>query len=132
VRTLRALGLAALALLVLPLAALAQGDPIPDEPGLPLEPSLILLGLFLPLVVAIVKQAGWPAWVNSLAALIVYLVAGFLYLTIRDVPITFDSYIQNAVGVTAVGYVAYKMFWKALGIEPPIMQATSFIAPPTG
>ena len=119
--------LAVLLVLMLPMAALAQdgGVPTPPTTGLELDPVLVLLGLFMPPIVAVIKQSGFSQQVNSLIALVVYLVATILWLWIRNEPITFASYTANATTLTVVGLTAYKMFWGGLGIDPPLTEATS-------
>lgn len=127
IRTLLRAGLvAALLVLMLPVLVFAQdGVPTPPVTGLELDPALVLLGLFMPPIVAIIKQSGFTNQVNSAIALIVYLVATVLWLWVRGEPITFASYTANAATLTVVGLTAYKMFWNGLGIDPPLTVATS-------
>ena len=126
---------AALLVLMLPMAVLAQeGIPTPPTTGLELDPALVLLGLFMPPIVAIIKQSGFSQQINSAVALVVYLVATILWLWVRGEPISFASYTANAATLTVVGLTAYKMFWSGLGIDPVITEKTSVVrdkpAPP--
>lgn len=94
------------------------------------DPALILIGAILPLIVAIAKQVGWPKEVNSVVALVVYIVAVVLYMLNHQIPFTVDAISQNAAVIFAIGFVAYKMFWDALGIDQKVTETTSVVKTP--
>lgn len=79
------------------------------------DPALAFLGIFMPAVVAFVKQSGFSKQVNSVIALAVYLLATVLYMNFRGLPLTLDSFSANAAVLTTIGLTAYKMFWDAVG-----------------
>lgn len=86
------------------------------------DPTLIFLGLLMPLIVAFAKQSGFSKTVNSIIALVVYVAACGLWLVQRNIPITLESLTTNAAALTIIGYTAYKMVWDALypgGDTPP-------------
>lgn len=95
----------------------------------PLDPVLVIIGLLLPLVVSVAKQTGWGDRTNSIVAIIVYIVAAGLWLVYNHVPITLEDITANAVVLTTIGLMAYKMFYKALGIDPVVTEKTSIVTP---
>ena len=80
-----------------------------------LDPTLALLGLVMPPIVALIKQSGFSKQVNSIIALVVYAAATLLYMNFHGIPIDLNSFATNATVLTVVGLTAYKMFWSAIG-----------------
>jgi hypothetical protein len=96
-----------------------------------------IIAFFIPLLVSLVKQAGFTRQVNSIIALVVYVVAGIAYVVVTAGPEgwTPDAIIASVTVATLVGTAAYNMFWSNLGtateddtsLESRLMTATSFI-----
>lgn len=112
-------------LLLVALPALAQGDPIPNEPGLPVDPTIILIGAILPLITALFKQSGLTKEANSVIAIAVYVGACLLYMVQQQIPFTIEAFSQNAAAIFGIGFIAYKMVWDALGVDASLTAATS-------
>lgn len=91
------------------------------------DPTLVLIGAILPLIVALCKQAGWDKRTNSVVAFAVYVLAVILYMIQRQIPFTLEDISQNAGVIFASGFVAYKMFWDALGIDAAVTDKTSVV-----
>lgn len=92
-----------------------------------LEPALLLLGVLMPPIVAIIKQSGWSKTVNSVVALVVYLIAVVIYMGYEQIPFTIEAVAQNATALIGVGFLAYKMFWDAIGADAAITEKTTVV-----
>jgi hypothetical protein len=96
-----------------------------------------IIAFFIPILVSLVKQAGFSTQVNATIALVVYVVAGVAYVVVTAGPdgFTADSVIGAVTVATLVGTAAYNLFWSNLGkstsdstnLEESLTQATSFI-----
>jgi hypothetical protein len=96
-----------------------------------------IIAFFIPLLVSLVKQAGFTKQVNATIALVVYVVAGIAYVVITAGPegYTVDAIIASITTATIVGTAAYNLFWSNLGVsedgdtslEARLMMTTSFI-----
>jgi hypothetical protein len=85
-----------------------------------------LVALFIPLLIAVVKQSGFPATVNGLIAMAVYIITGVIAVAVSGQTIDLQN-ILPAIGIfTTGGSVAYLAFWKNLG-EPKLVAKTSII-----
>lgn len=80
-----------------------------------------LVSFFIPLLVAVVKQYGFSAQVNSVIALLVYVIAGMLHVVITVSPQgwTVDNLIASVATAVVVGTAAYNLFWTNLGVSRP-------------
>ncbi len=92
-----------------------------------IDPAIILIGAILPLIVALAKQTGWDKRTNSVVAIIVYALAVFLYMVQHQIPFTLEAFSENAAAITSIGFVAYKMFWDALGIDAAVTEKTTVV-----
>lgn len=96
-----------------------------------------VIAFFIPLIVSIVKQAGFTKQVNATIALLIYVVTGIVYVVVTAGPegYTVDSIIASITTATLVGTAAYNLFWSNLGVsqdgdlslENRLTMATSFI-----
>lgn len=99
------------------------------------NPALIIFSLILPLLISFVKQAGWNSSVNSLIALICYVVVGVAATVVSGEELNLENAVQLIGLVTVFGTVAYNLFWKNFGssteggasFEDRLTEATSFV-----
>lgn len=100
-----------------------------------LDPALIIIGFFMPVLVALIKQADFSQQVNNAIAFAVYIIAAVIWMLLQKIPLTLEAFAQNAAALTVVGLAAYKMFWDAIGtgdssIDKTLTSATSIVRPP--
>ena len=84
-----------------------------------------LIAFFVPLVVAVVKQAGYPTAINAVIAIVIYVVFGVLAVVANAKALTLDNIVPAVELFTVVGTSAYYAFWRNIG-EPKLLAATSF------
>jgi len=89
-----------------------------------LETANLVLSLFLPLLVTLVKQSGWDDRVNKLIALAVYL-AWALIVTVAAGDFSVPGFLQTFAITLTTGTIAYQMIWKAFGIDDALTAVTS-------
>lgn len=85
----------------------------------------VLVAFFTPLVVALFKQAGWPTWVNSVVAIVVYVLFGLGAVLMAGDTFNLDNIVPAVTVFVTIGTVAYNAFWKNVG-EQSLTFATSF------
>ena len=105
---------------------------------IPLDPTqgaaFLIAALFMPLIVALVKQSGLSSAANSIIALVVYAVFAVLGAVFAGVEVTQDNIIQLTIAAALAGRLAYSMFWSLVGgddqgngsIDDRLTRATSF------
>lgn len=78
-----------------------------------------VIAFFIPLLVSLVKQAGWTTQMNAAVAFLVYLVAGAAYVIVTAGPagFTLESIVAAMTVATVVGTAAYNLFWSNLGVR---------------
>lgn len=86
----------------------------------------VLVAFFAPLLVALFKQAGWPTWVNSVVAIIVYIVFGVGAVLMAGDTFDINNIIPAVTLFVTVGTVAYTAFWRNVG-ERSLVAKTSVV-----
>lgn len=72
----------------------------------------VVLGFFLPILVAFIKREHFPnAW-NAIIAIAVYIVFGVAAVVFSGQPFVLDNIIPSVGIFTAAGTVGYAAFWK--------------------
>lgn len=89
-----------------------------------------IVAMFAPLIVSIVKQAGWPATVNGFIAVACYLVFGAIAVVVSGQALTIDNFVPLAAIFTTVGTAAYYAFWQHTGLETALTTSTSIVKAP--
>lgn len=100
--------------------------------------SISPLDALIPIIVALVKQSGFPKNWNALIAAAVYVVwtGVSLYLGIHGsgVPLTVELFITTFVGAATTGFISYQLIWSQLGgnggLEQKLEDATSIVQGP--
>lgn len=99
------------------------------------NPAFILFAALCPLLIAVIKQEGFSAQVNSVIALACYVIVGILGALLSSGPFTLDNVVGLITIATLVGSAAYSLFWSQIGtgqfgvglsIDHRIQEATSF------
>lgn len=72
----------------------------------------LLIGIFLPILIEIVKQGKMPPWANGLIVLVSSVVFGGFQALIAGQLDTPQSYLQAVIIILAAAVVAYNQFWK--------------------
>ncbi len=84
----------------------------------------MLVAFFTPLVVSLIKQTGWPTWVNSVIAIIVYVAFGLGAVVLQGQTFDLDNIVPAVTLFVTIGTVAYSAFWRNVG-EQRLTLATS-------
>ena len=85
--------------------------------------ALIISG-FLPVLVSFLKRLHYDATLNAVIAMVVYAVAGALYVVVSGQPVDVNNLVPTIGIFTAGGTVAYQLFWKNWG-DPQIQAKVS-------
>lgn len=94
------------------------------------DTAVAIIALFAPLIVSIVKQAGWPSSVNGFIAVACYLVFGGIAVVASGQALTIDNFVPLAAIFTTVGTAAYYAFWQHTGLESALTVSTSVVKAP--
>jgi hypothetical protein len=100
------------------------------------NPALVIFAAVLPILIALIKQAGWTSQTNAIVAFACYIVVGVAGALMSGAPVTLETAVQFITTVTLVGSTAYKLFWSNFGVtadgaksvEERVLNATSFIS----
>lgn len=86
----------------------------------------VAIGVFFPLLVALVKQAGWSTGVNAVVALVSSAVAGFVTAYLAGT-VSWDTWGESAVAIWLASGVAYATLWKPTGVNDALKNSTSVV-----
>lgn len=86
-----------------------------------------IVAFVAPLVVSLVKQAGWSSSINGLVALGVYVLFGVGAVLSQGQAFTLDNIVPAVTLFTTVGTVAYQAYWKNSGLQAAITESTSVV-----
>ena len=78
-----------------------------------------VIGIFLPVLVAVVKRENFPNYVNAAIAIVVYIVAGALSVLLQAQTFDLNNIVPAVAIFTASGTIAYQLWWKNWG-DPQI------------
>lgn len=90
----------------------------------------MIVALFAPLLVSVIKQAGWPSSVNGFVAVACYFVFGAVAVVTSGQALTLDNFIPLAGIFTTFGTAAYYAFWQHTGLEAALTTSTSIVKAP--
>jgi hypothetical protein len=94
------------------------------------DTAAAIIAVFAPLIVSLVKQAGWPSSVNGFVAVACYLVFGGLAVVLSGQSLTVDNFVPLAGIFTTIGTAAYYAFWQHTGLEAALTTSTSVVKAP--
>lgn len=111
--------------LILVPAAFAQVPSTGDEGGLSnLAMYALVVGFFLPPVLAIVQQSSWSDKVRAVVAFLACLVAGAGTAYFQG-DLTGRRFAEASLVILTTGMATYRNFWKPTGVAPTIESATN-------
>lgn len=79
------------------------------------NPAFLLFAFFSPVLIAVLKQAGFSRQVNAMIAQIAYVVIGVAAVLLSGEPLTLENAVQLSAIATVVGSAAYGLIWNNLG-----------------
>ncbi len=85
-----------------------------------------IIAFFVPLLIALLKQVGFPNAYNAIIAVAVYVLFGVLGVAVSGKPIDVNNLVPTITLFTTVGTTAYVAFWRNLG-EPALTEKTSAV-----
>ena len=84
----------------------------------------LLVGFFLPPVLAIVQQSSWSDRLRAVVAFVACLLAGAGVAYFQG-DLTGKRFITGALVVMVTGLATYRNFWKPTGVAPAIETKTN-------
>lgn len=99
------------------------------------NPAFVLFAALSPLLISVVKQAGFTRQINALIALLCYIVVGIAGALLSGEELTLENAVTLITLATLVGSAAYNIVWSNLGtstdgdpsLDDRLTMATSFI-----
>jgi len=93
------------------------------------EAAAAIVGIVMPLLVAVVRQAGWPRQVNVAIALAACAGAGVLTAWASG-QLTGQAVVVSAAIVFGAAQVAYQAYWRDSRLLGAIDERTTVVRPP--
>lgn len=90
------------------------------------NPALIIFSALSPLLIAFIKQSGFPQSVNAIIALVCYVIVGIAGAVLSGEELTVENAVALIAVATTIGTVAYQLIWSNVG-EEALTVRTSFI-----
>ncbi len=87
------------------------------------QEAAVIVGFFLPLVLAVPIQSSWPDWAKSLFSVGCYAAAGAI-VALAAGTLTGQTFWEATLTVLTLGVVGYQGVWKPTNIAPRLQQAT--------
>lgn len=84
----------------------------------------LIVGFFLPPVIALVQQPGWSNRVRSVVAFVACAVAGAGTAYFQG-DLTGRRFVEAGLVVLVTSMATFRNFWKTTGITPTIEEATA-------
>jgi hypothetical protein len=88
------------------------------------QQAAVLVGFFLPLVLAIPIQSHWPDQLRTLFSVAAYAAAGAITAAVAG-QLTGKTFWQSTLEIVVLGIVGYQGIWKPSGIAPAIEKHTN-------
>ena len=85
-----------------------------------------IIAFFVPLLIAVLKQAGFPNSYNAVIAVVVYVLFGILGVAVSGQAIDVNNIVPTVGIFVTVGTAAYVAFWRNVG-EPALTEKTSAV-----
>jgi VIT1/CCC1 family predicted Fe2+/Mn2+ transporter len=86
----------------------------------------LVIGVFFPIVAALVKQAGWSQRVNAVVSAALALVAGAVTVAVEG-GFTLERWGEATIAIFIAAVAAFAGFYKPTGIDDAIKNATSVV-----
>ena len=86
----------------------------------------LLVGFFIPPVLAVIQQPGWSGAVRAMVTFIACCLTAIVVIALDDtVSLEFDTWIISALTILVTAISTYQSLWKPTGITPAIEGVTS-------
>lgn len=92
------------------------------------ETIALIIGIVLPALISIVKQAGLNRWINTAIAIGTCALAGFVTVWARG-EIDWRNWAAAAAIILGVASTVYATFWRPSGIDTWLDNLTSVLQP---
>lgn len=86
----------------------------------------LVIGVFFPIVAALVKQQGWTQRANAIVATVLALVTGVVAVLVEG-NFTWERWGEATIAIFVAAVAAYSGFYKPTGIDEAIKNATSVV-----
>lgn len=90
------------------------------------EMLLLIIGVLLPPLIEIVKQARFAKWINAVIVIASCLAVALGTIWARGTPINVENYAQAAIIITVAAIAAYRLYWQPV-LGDKLMIATSIL-----
>jgi VIT1/CCC1 family predicted Fe2+/Mn2+ transporter len=85
----------------------------------------VAIGVFFPILAALVKQQGWSQQVNAVVATVLAGIAGYVTVALSEPGVSWETWGTSSVAIFVAAVAAFAGFWKPTGIDDAIKNATS-------
>lgn len=89
-----------------------------------LEMWSLVVGFFLPMVIAVVQQPRFPQPVRALITFLACMVASGVTIWLQG-EVEFERWVESGLLILVSTIATYKGLWKPVGLAPEIERATS-------
>ncbi len=87
----------------------------------------VVVGVFFPILAALVKQQGWSTSVNAVVSTVLAGIAGFVTVALSDTGVSFETWGTSSVAIFIAAVAAFRGFYSPTGIDEAIKNATSVV-----
>jgi stage V sporulation protein SpoVS len=87
----------------------------------------VAIGVFFPILAALVKQQGWSTQANAVVATVLAAVAGFVTVALSDAGVSLENWGTSSVAIFIAAVAAFRGFYAPTGIDEAIKNATSVV-----
>ncbi len=89
----------------------------------------IVIGFFMPLVVALINQARWPATIKGLSSFAVCAAAAAVTVYVRG-DWGAETWLRTVLVIFLTAIATYRLWWRPSEIAPRVEQATTLSSSP--
>jgi len=86
----------------------------------------VAIGVFFPILAALVKQQGWSSRVNAIVAAVLAGVVGYVTVALSESGVSLENWGTSSVAIFVTAVAAYAGFYNPTDIDTAIKDATSF------
>lgn len=85
----------------------------------------VAIGVFFPILAAIVKQQGWSSKANAVVATVLAGVTGYVTVALSESGVSLEDWGTSSVAIFVAAVAAFAGFYSPTGIDTAIKNATS-------
>lgn len=87
----------------------------------------VAIGVFFPILAALVKQQGWSSKVNAVVSAVLAGVVGYVTVALSDAGVSWETWGTSSVAIFIAAVAAYAGFYNPTGVDAAIKNSTSVV-----